>query len=173
MFRALGACVIDCDRLAHEAYSKRHAPEVYRKIGKLFELQKPTRLQVAARVFQNPPLRRKLEALIHPYVGKRIEAELRRISRGIVIIEVPLLFESGFDRGMDRTVTVSAPLAQIVKRLQKKGFSKEEINRRQKAQFPLRVKVNRADFVIHNSGTADMLRRNVSRIWKRLKEELE
>ena len=86
----------------------------------------------------------------------------------IVVVDVPLLYESGYDQFCDPIIVVKAEEAVTTQRLKEKGFSLEEIKARQKAQMPLEEKVKKAGLVIDNSGTFQETRREVEGIWKKL-----
>lgn len=163
MFRRKGACVLSSDRLAHEVFRKGNP--VYPKILRLFKLKNLTRAKTAEIVFRDAPQRRRLESLVHPYVFRRIREETAKKKRKVVVVEVPLLFESGFDRLCDRTVTVLADPKKILKRLARKGYSPPEIRARLRAQMPPGEKSRRSDEVIDNSGTLQKTRQQVERLW--------
>lgn len=170
LFREKGAGVVNADRLAHEAFRKKS--QAYSKIRSLFpELRgRVTRRTVARIVFREAERRRALEAVIHPYVLRRMREEARRIKRPVILLEVPLLFETGLDRRCDRTVVVTAPFEGVARRLRGKGFTREETLARWRAQMPLRKKVSRADLVIDNSGSLAETRFQVKRAWKTLRK---
>ena len=108
--------VIDCDRLVEQAL--RVDVGIRAKIRDLFDIKgRINRQAIAEVVFRNIRKRKQLEAIIHPYVFKAIDSDLRRIPKGIVILEVPLLFETGFDRRCDMTMAVTAGKRAIVDRL--------------------------------------------------------
>ena len=168
MFERLGARkVIDCDRLAHEVFRPGHP--LAKKIKSLFRTAgSMSRSAIAREVFSDPRKRKQLEAIIHPYVGRRIRSELRKVRSGIIILEVPLLFETGFDRFCDATVAVLAGERNIIKRLSRNGFEPEVVRGRLKAQFPEREKKRRADFLILNSGSKRTLVKHVKSVWQEL-----
>lgn len=123
-------------------------------------------------VFRNPKKRKALESLIHPYVFRRIGEEIRRRRERVVVLEIPLLFESGFDRECDCTVVVKAPLPEALQRLQEKGFRKEEVESRWRAQMPLEKKIKRSDHLIDNSKGRYETRRQAVRIWRKIERSL-
>jgi dephospho-CoA kinase len=78
-------------------------------------------------------------------------------ARKLVVVDAPLLFETGLDRDMDVVITVRAGSGKRAVRLCKRsGFSRAEIAKRMERQLPLREKAARADYVIDNSG--DMIK---------------
>lgn len=171
LFRKKGAKILNADRLAHEVFRKGHL--LFRKVRSLFPKGKERlgRKQIAEVVFMNPKKRRQLESLVHPYVFMRIRKELERTRERVAILEVPLLFESGFDRQCDRTVVVHSPEEKVFRRLGQIGFSKAEVRARWRAQMPLREKMRRADYRIDNSKGLAETRRQVVEVWKDLQNE--
>jgi dephospho-CoA kinase len=84
------------------------------------------------------------------------------------MVEVPLLFEAGFHRICDVTVSVLASPRQIAKRLARKGFALEEVKSRLRAQLPQSEKKKRSDFIINNSGSKQLLIQKTKSVWKNL-----
>ena len=172
IFKSQGATIIDCDKLAHEVFDKRRNAVIYSKLQKLFGTKKLLRSSIAKIVFSNHAKRKKLERIIHPYVRRRILEILSRLSRGIVVIEVPLLFESGFDKLVDYTATVSAPQNAMFARFEKRGIPKSMARRRWKSQLAIQEKARRSDFVIVNSGNLEKLKKQTILLFKKLKQKL-
>lgn len=168
MFKRFGVRkAIDCDRLAHEVFKPGHA--VGKKMSSLLGLKrKLDRKSIAKVVFSNPEKRRQLEALIHPYVYRRVLGEIKKIASGVVILEVPLLFEGGFDRLCGRTIAVTASRRAVIRRLRPRGFKPREVYVRLQAQLPDRDKRKRADFHIQNSGSYAELLNRVKLVWRKL-----
>ena len=167
----LGACVIDADKLAHEALLK-NSP-VCEQILKIFPEAKTSdgfdRKKIASVVFGNEEQRKKLEAIVHPYVFERMEEEILEAEEPVIVLNVPLLFESGLDKRCDRVVVVSAPVEIVRERLKGRGFSPQEAESREKTQWPLEKKTEKADYVINNSGNLESTRREVEKVWKDLR----
>src|SRR3990167_8668852 len=127
LFEELGAFTIDADKLAHEALRK-DSP-VFPQVAALFKdavkksTQEIDRKKIAEIVFKDTAKRKRLEAIIHPYVFSRIVEEAADSLPTVVVIEVPLLFETGFDQFCHLTVVVKAPDAAVNQRLKNKGFT--------------------------------------------------
>lgn len=122
------------------------------------------RRRVADLVFRDPEQRRRLEALLHPIVIERHERDIARAGaegRAAVVIDAPLLFESGLDRRCDVIVFVEAPRAERLRRVREgRGWSAEELDRREKSQSPLENKRSSAHYVLENdAGLEDLQRR--------------
>ena len=175
-FRRLGVHVLDADRLVHEALRKNSA--AYRKIKRLFDPSilktngEIDRHALAAQIFQSTQKRRKLEHIIHPYVFRRIRESVRKVRTGIVIVEIPLLFETHYDKYLDRAITVNVGKRRLIRRLRARNFSLSEIEARLKAQLPLPVKVKKSDFVINNNNELDKTLKETQRVWVQLKKEV-
>ena len=172
IMKRLGARrVIDSDQLTHEVFKPKHP--VGRRIKALFKMKGAVnRKLIAKEVFSNPAKRRQLEKIIHPYVYRRMISELKRIPNGIVILEVPLLFEAKFNRICDITIAVLAGRHNITKRLARSGFSPNEVQVRLRAQLSESEKKKRADLYIENSGSKKLLIQRVKSIWQKLQASL-
>jgi dephospho-CoA kinase len=179
----LGAEVIDSDAIVHElqapgtpllaAIEEAFGPEVIRPDGSL------DRAAVASIVFRDEASRRRLNALVHPAVGRetarRLEAARARGAR-LVILDIPLLFEtrlagsaSRANLGATAVVVVYAPRELQVRRLvERNGYERAEAERRVEAQLPIEEKRERADYVIDNSGSLEETRRQVQALYERL-----
>jgi dephospho-CoA kinase len=181
MFKDLGAEVLDADQIAREAVAVGQPAwqELRRLYGADYFNPDGTlnRSRLAERVFANPEERRRLDRLIHP----RVEAELRRRvaeveGRGVklVLVEVPLLFETGREAAFDRVIVVAAPEALQIRRLRgRDGRGAAEIRGILAAQWPLADKVARADYVVENGGELSRTQQQVKNIWGELKNQLD
>ncbi len=180
VLESLGARVIDCDQLVRDAYQPKAGlqKKILKAIGNarathVSSVQSlPAKHEIAEIVFKNPAKRLKLERVIHPYVFHRVSKKLTQFRKGIAVVEMPLLFETGFDRKVDCTAVVLAGMAAIQKRLAKKGFSKQEINLRWRAQWPLTRKRKKGDFIIHNDKDKANLKKQVVKFWELLNKKL-
>jgi len=173
ILRGLGARqVIDCDRLVHEAFGRGHP--LRRRIRSLFGSSGSLgRREIARNVFRDLPRLRQLEAILHPYVRRRIRSALKRWRRGVVVLEVPLLFETGFDRYCDVTVAVVAGRRNRFKRLRAAGFRPAEVRARERAQLSEQAKKRRADLFIRNRGTKQQLVQETKHLWAKLLSTLK
>ncbi len=157
-FAGHGAAVIDADALAREALEVPAVREQLRQWwgdGVIQPDGTTDRAAVGRRVFQNPDELRRLEGLIHPEVKRRRAAlhERYRADPGVNLIveDSPLLLESGLDSGCDALVYVEADEATRRARVaEHRGWSAEELTRREKLQWPLDTKRGRADYVVAN-----------------------
>lgn len=173
LLEELGAFVVDADALAHETLMKG-AP-VFDQIAREFkdavaaDGESMDRKKLAAIIFGDEARRKKLEALIHPYVHERIWEEIAEADGAVVVLEVPLLFEAGFDKFCDKKIVVTASEAEVKKRLSERGFSAGDLKSRMRAQMPVEEKLKLADIVICNDASIETTRKEVEKVWKTLR----
>jgi dephospho-CoA kinase len=101
-------------------------------------------------------------------------AELARRGVSLVLVEVPLLYETGRETAFDRVIVVAAPEALQIRRLGgRDGRGEAEIRGILAAQWPLADKVARADYVVDNGGSRRHTQQQVKNIWGDLKNQLD
>lgn len=174
MLREMGAVVIDADAIVHDlqrpgtpvfaAIVREFGPGVLRADGSL------DRQALGRIVFADPGRRRSLEAIVHPAVRAEIWRQIehhRRAGRTAVVLDIPLLYESGWDRMVDEiwVVYVDAE-TQKARLMARSGLSAEEAEARIAAQMDLEEKARRAHRVIDNRGTLDATRAQVAAAWQ-------
>lgn len=173
---ALGAPLIDADQLAREAVAP--GSPALRAIGQRFGaavLASDGSLDRAALrrvVFADSAAREALNAIVHPEVALRREravAEHRAAGAGIVICDIPLLFEAGLESTVDSIVLVEAPVEVRRERLiRHRALSADEADAMIAAQIPSEAKRVRAQFIIENAGTRAELDAKVDALWAAL-----
>ncbi len=174
----LGAEVIDADRLVHElmvagspvteAVERAFGPGVIGPGGGV------DRRALGEIVFRDPEALARLEAIVHPAVGRSLMARLRALEGrpeppGVVVIEAVKLLESGLDTICDAVWLVESPREVQIERLARtRGLTPAEAALRVDAQTPAELKRPRADVVIVNNGSFADLRRQVVQAWERI-----
>lgn len=119
------------------------------------------RRRLAAIVFDDDAARARLEAIIHPRVrSAELDFIARHAEAPLVVLDVPLLFESGFDALCDRTLTVVVDDTTRRDRLARRAdrLTPDQIARRLQAQMPQDEKARRSDAIVDNSGTLERTR---------------
>ena len=170
IFKGFGAVAVDADRLVHKALE---SDDVRNELVSIFgsEILREEgidRKRLAELVFSSHADRKRLEAIIHPIVYRRIHEVARRFRDRVVIAEIPLLFETGRDKEMDAVITVVARPEKVTERLIRKGYSEEEIKRRQAAQMPVGLKGRKSHFVIDNSDGMEATGNQAAKVWNQL-----
>ena len=181
MLRELGAPVIDADAISRSltAPGGKALPALREAFGgEVFQDgQTLNRAALAARVFQDPEQLRKLNAVTHPLIIERMQSEIERCRKSgapVVILDVPLLFETGLDRLANETVCVSAPLPVQLKRLMtRNGLTEEQAMARIQSQMPLSDKEKLADRTISTDRPLEELRARMGRLYRQWLEEAQ
>ncbi|MFA7255481.1 MAG: dephospho-CoA kinase [Candidatus Omnitrophota bacterium] len=168
-FKNMGAEIIDADDIAHDAVKK--GSPVFDAVIELFEEalhpggKKMDREKLAEIVFSDPKKRKELEAIIHPYVYEKIKEKIEASSRKVILVEVPLLFEAGFETLCDKVVVVTCNSTVKMKRLINKKFTEQEVRAREKVQMPEALKAQKGNFIIDNSKSIYQTQREIERLW--------
>jgi len=181
VWQRLGAPVIDADVLARRAVAPGSVG--LRRIvaafgpGVLDDAGQLDRAALRDIVFRDPEARAKLEAIVHPEVGRlrrEEEARLEAAGERIVVHDIPLLFEAGLDREFDAVVLVDASERVRLERLVRdRGLPEDEARRMIDAQMPSSQKRDRADYVIENEGTLETLERAAEEVWRELRRRAD
>jgi len=171
-----GAAEIDSDRLNADELAQ---PEVVDTLvgwwGEeiLEDAGLIDRKAVANRVFGSDAERRKLEAFLHPRIGRQRSRLLAHYQQDpdcrLIVLNSPLLLEAGLDRLCDTLVFVACDRHRRLERvMHTRGWSSEELDRREKLQKPLDSKRNRADHVLENNSSLDRLRNQAHNLFIKL-----
>jgi dephospho-CoA kinase len=159
--REMGYPVLDADLLSERARELKKA-ELKALFPEAFLGEELDRRRLAQLVFSDPQKLRALEELIHPEVRRLLEEELSRLEAPLVFVEIPLLFEKGWEGRLQGTILVAAPLEERLKRaMARSGLSREEVLARERAQMPEEEKRRRATWVLENRGSLEDLRAQV------------
>lgn len=174
-FKSFGAQVIDADKLAHACLVP--GTRTYKKIvgtfGSVILKKNKTidRGKLAAVVFNDKALLSKLNNIIHPQVVGILKGKIKNSSSRFMVLDVPLLIESGLNKQVDKLVVVKISRIKQIERIKNRdSLDLRGILKRIGYQMPLISKAKLADFIIDNSGTVRETRRQVKEIWKRLRE---
>jgi len=174
LLAAHGALVIDADALAREALAPGTPglAEVVEEFG--IEVLRPDgtldRSRLGAVVFADAERRTALEAIVHPYVGRRShELMAAAPADAVVVYDVPLLVEKSLQGEYDVVVVVDAEEATQVERLTAgRGMTEAAARARIATQASRDERLAVADEVLDNTGDLAGLRAQVDRLWERL-----
>jgi dephospho-CoA kinase len=150
--------------------------EFSRVFGKSFIQDDGTidRLLLRKAVFDDETLREKLENILHPIVHRQVTAR-GKVSSGrgeILVVEVPLLYEVGWQDRFDVCVVVYVPEKHIVQRVMARdGLPAEQIKQILAAQMSIQKKLDKAHFIVDNSDTFVSTVQQIAWLSKKLSEK--
>lgn len=167
----LGAAVVDTDFIARQIVEPGQpalaeirtafGSGVFRDDGSL------RRDELARVVFLDAQARRKLEAILHPRIREiwlaRVE-KWRASQLAVGVVVIPLLFETNAAGHFDATICVACAAPTQLQRLQARGWSREQIEQRSQAQWPVDEKMKRSDYVVWTEGNLAIHRGQLKRI---------
>jgi len=168
----LGIPVCEADVLAHAILAPGEA--VYRAVVERFggDIVEPggaiDRSRLGRLVFEDEQRLADLNALTHPEIMRRLRVWLaqRGPAETAAAAVIPLLYEIGDEVNWDRVVCVAAPEAEQLRRLADRGLIGDEARRRLASQWPQVRKTERADFVIYNGGSRELLRQQTIEVMR-------
>lgn len=169
-----GAVILDADAIAHEltepggslynAYLAHFGSSVLLPDGHI------NRSAVGKCVFETPNEKQWLDSVSHPLIRQEIERQLlakKKEQPPLIVLDVPLLFETGWDKMAEENCLVCVDeTVQLERLIRRDGYSKEEAAARIRTQMPLREKMKRADHLIDNNGSLSSTLRQVDILWK-------
>ena len=175
-FEKLGAITLDADKIVEDLLSQQEVLEKIRGImgsGAFNADGRVNKKKVADLIFKNDILKSSFEDLLHPLVFGRIEDFLKTLGskKAVVVVEVPLLFERGYEKRFDRTITVHTNNETAFQRLEKDGVTREEAMQRLRSQLPVEEKMKKSDFLINNDGTPGETLAQVSALYEKFLQE--
>lgn len=168
-FRELGVPVIDTDRLARDAIEPG-SPALDRLVSLcgndiLHSDGSLNRGELRERIFRDEKLRRDVEAVLHPEIFRRMDAEISSSTGPYVVVEIPLLAETGSAEKFDRVLTVDCPESvQINRLMERDGIDIVAAKRMLSAQAPREQRLALADDLIENTGSKQHLIASVDRL---------
>jgi len=181
LIQAHGIPCIDADTLCHDLYSGQD-PELVRGMrdrwgDRIFDGNGAVdRKVLGGIVFRDPAEREALDSLIRPAAEtelvRRIEA-FRSAGTDMILLDVPMLFEAGWDKYADVTIAVWAPRELQLKRvMENRSWSAEELDRRRAAQTDETKKLELADYGIINSSDKTFLAQQCDRIINEIQQTI-
>ena len=173
MFREAGVPVHDADETVHRLYSGAAAPLIEARFPGVVTDGTVDREKLAKIVLGNTEAIRALEKIVHPLVRQASQEFLesnREAGTPIVVLDIPLLFETAGEGRVDKFVVVSAPAdVQRERVLARPGMSVEKFEAILARQVPDAEKRKRADFVIDTGQGLDVARAQVTALVEELR----
>jgi len=182
MFVALGAHLIQADRIAHDLIQP--GQKVYEEVIAHFgeEILNPdhsvNRSKLAEAAFGRPSRIKELNAIVHPAVIRRQNEWMEEVARtapdGVALVEAALILEAGAAKDFDRLIVVTCNDDQRAARFAARqnmpvDQARKEVARRMAAQLPDAEKIKAADYVIDNSEAPEHTRAQVYQVWEKLR----
>lgn len=157
--------LLDSDPAVREAVIRDIAPAAYRPDGT------PDRAAIRALVFSDPAAKARLEAILHPLVRARRRAlgEDARAEGRDLLVDIPLLFETGAASGFDRIVTVACSPEIQTHRAMSRGLTLAQVEQIVASQWGNSQKISGSDFVVWNDGSLAVLHAQARELAARLK----
>ena len=174
MFAARGAVVIDADAVTRRLLGPNG--KCFKKVAKIFPdailKSRLNRQALASIVFPDSHTLKKLTDILYPQALKEVQEKIsQNRNKPLIILDVPLLFESGWEKIVDATIVVRASRRQQMQRLKgRQGMSRADVLRRMRLQMPQSEKLRRADIIIDNRGTLADTRNQVDAVFYRLSQ---
>jgi dephospho-CoA kinase len=182
ILKELGAFIVDADRAAHEVVlpGTKAWNEIVRIFGKEI-LQKSgeiDRERLGRIIFNDSAMRSILEEVVHPEVVHSMDEQIRSIKSGfpdaVVVLDVPLLIETGMHKGVSEVIVVYCPEdMQITRLMVRDNISREDALAKVRSQISIEEKRRYASLLIDNSASRDNTRIQVEDLYVRLREKGE
>jgi dephospho-CoA kinase len=168
MFRDEGLTVIDSDAVVHELYRNEAVPLIERAFPGTTGDGRVDRQKLSAWLAAHPEDFKLLETIVHPLVRrKEVEtiAHAQKSGADIIVLDIPLLFESGTESRVDKVVVVTCdPEIQRARVMSRSGMTEEKFAMILSRQMPDVEKRKRADFLIDTGRGFDHAREEVRKI---------
>lgn len=173
VFEKLGCAVWDADKTTHKLYSK--GGKAVTAVAKLFpssvENGSISRSKLKSMLRNDPDKLRDLEKAVHPFVLEDRQNFQNNTKKEILVFDIPLLFETGADREMHKTVCVFTSYENQLERLKNRSHGGEEYFKELLSkQMPSNEKCKRADYLIETR-TLNLVEKRVKEILKEIKTQ--
>ncbi|WP_407190054.1 dephospho-CoA kinase [Bradyrhizobium centrosematis] len=168
LFAEAGVPVYDADAAVHQLYEGEAAPAIEAAFPGTTVDGKVDRPKLSARVVHDPAAIKQLEQIVHPMLGasrQRFFAEAEAAKAPVVVLDIPLLFETGGEKRVDAVVVVStSPELQRERVLARGTMDEAKLNAIIAKQTPDAEKRKRADFVVDTSHGLEPVRAQIKHI---------
>ncbi len=177
IFTELGIPTFSADAAVHELYAGEAVPVVEALFPGVSHSGTVDRAELSRRLVGHPEELKRLEAAVHPLVRARMAkflAEAEQAGALLAVVDIPLLFETGFDYGLDKVAITFADDATLRARaLARPGMSVEKLDAILARQMPQAEKRKRADIVFYTDGPLAKTRASVLALLEAIKASPE
>lgn len=151
--------VVEPGRPALDTIVQRFGKEMLNDVGTL------NRPALRARIFSDPAAKLWLEQLLHPLINRELLERLAKAQSPYALLVSPLLFETGQDELVDRTLVVDVPeMVQLARASARDGAEPEQIKAIMAAQMSRQERLSRADDVLDNSGSSEQVEEQLEQL---------
>lgn len=178
----LGAAVVHADQIGHAVLRDPEVVELLlnhfgNEIRSSDDPSQLSRASIAAQVFGDSETakanRRFLESVTHPRIRQIIHLQLKQLRESYsppvaIVLDVPLLFESGWHAECDQIIFVDAPWNDRLQRALKRGWTAEQLKAREQAQLSLNEKEKRSSVTLTNAGTLNEFQNQIAEWFRRI-----
>lgn len=168
LFAEAGVPVYDADAAVHQLYEGEAAPAIEAAFPGTTANGKVDRPKLSARVVHDPAAIKQLEQIVHPMLGasrQRFFADAEAAQAPVVVLDIPLLFETGGEKRVDAVVVVStSPERQRERVLARGTMDEAKLDAIISKQMPDAEKRKRADFVVDTSHGLEPVRAQITHI---------
>jgi len=178
-FKKLGAATMDCDVIARQVVDP--GEQGFVKVVELFGanvVQKDgalDRAKLRTLIINDSDSRRQMEDILHPQILNRMMVQMeacRKKGFRMVVVEVPLLFESGMEQFFDVTIAVVGSDADLAKRIAARdGVTVGQAKKMLRLQMPQAEKMKKADHVVENKASLTELFESVANLYEKFEKE--
>jgi dephospho-CoA kinase len=160
----MGAAIIDADKIGRDVVENN--PRLVKQLAHAFggailmSQGKLNRNRTAQIAFSSKSNKRKLDRLVHPFLLRELQRQIKKLSVNydVIVVDAALLLNWGLDKLVDHVLVIHSGEKQRFERLRKRGISSADARARQNMQLPYREFKKRADKVILNNTTKAALK---------------
>jgi dephospho-CoA kinase len=174
LFAELGAKVVEGDQAGHEALKQpeikkqiiaRWGEEIVNDHGEI------DRRKLGTKVFADPKHLKELETIVFPWIKEKLKRELLTADQDphsrLLILDAAVMMEAGWSEICDAIIFVDAPKEVRQQRIAARGWSPEELEKRERSQLPLVEKKTRSQAVVENAGDVERTRAQVRELFEK------
>ena len=179
MFAEMGAHIIDTDLIARQVVEPGSPglAKVVQTFGPvcLTSQGELDRRFLRELIFNDPKARQTLNGILHPLIRREVKRRLEQLAcefpGQVALVDVPLLFETGWYKKYDKIILVYVPAhIQLARLMSRDNITKEQAQKALAAQMPIDEKRHKATFLVDNSGPLDKTQLSARAVWRKLCE---
>jgi len=171
--KKMGIEIIDADEIASKIIEERKViNNIVEEFGEnILSGKKINKKKLRKIIFEDKEKREKLNNIMHPSILEKVKEYIKKYEKNkIVIVDMPLLYEVGFEKEVDKVIVLYCSAEIQLSRIMKRdNVEYEEAVNTIKSQFDIRDKIKKADYIIENNGTKEELKSKIYDLIKEIK----